>query len=225
LTFAVEVFPERSYAVAAAVRIAGLLPKSGNVVITGGTTAGAVYRALASMRLDWSGIDILFSDERCVPPDDDHSNYKMAKETLLDHIAPRAVHRIRGEDDPDKAAAAYAREIAPLVERGLDLTILGMGADCHIAALFPGSPALSETERLAVAVERPDGMKGITLTFPALLSSRRIALIVTGESKANAVQKALSGHEPKTDRPVSLLETLDATFFLDGESGVGYQLA
>jgi 6-phosphogluconolactonase len=215
LTFAVEVFPERSYAVAAAVRIAGLLPKSGNVVITGGTTAGAVYRALASMQLDWSAIDILFSDERCVPPDDDNSNYKMAKETLLDHIAPRAVHRIRGEDDPEQAAAAYAREIAPLVERGLDLTILGMGADCHIAALFPGSLALSETERLAVVVDRPDGMRGITLTPPALLSSRHVALIVTGESKAEAIKQAMNGNSDPNECPVRSLEALDATILVD----------
>jgi 6-phosphogluconolactonase len=192
-----------------------MLPKDGTVVITGGGTARVVYQALAPMKLDWSKIDIFFSDERCVPPDHDDSNYKMAKATLLDHITPRSVHRMRGEDDPEQAAAAYDSEIRPFVERGIDLTILGMGADSHIAALFPNSWALDEKERLAVAVDRPDGLKGMTLTPPALRASRRIILIATSESKTEAVRRAVSDAQPVSFCPVRLLADIDVRMEID----------
>ena len=200
---------------AAAVRIAGMLPKEGTVVITGGGTARVVYQALAPMGVDWSSIDVFFSDERCVPPDHEDSNYKMAKETLLDHISPRSVHRIRGEDDPQEAAAAYDAEIRPHVERGIDLTILGMGADCHIAALFPHSWALDEKERLAVAVDRPDGLKGITLTPPALLASRQIVLIVTGPSKTQAIGRAVGMTESVANLPAQVLARQRSSLLTD----------
>jgi 6-phosphogluconolactonase len=215
VSFGVEVFAPRSYSVAAATRIAGLLPRSGSVVITGGGTARKLYPLLGGMGVEWSGVDVFFSDERCVPPDDDASNFGMAYDTLLRTIEPRSVFRIRGEDDPGAAAGLYADEIAPAVDAGLELTILGMGDDCHVCALFPGSPGLDEREALAIGVDRPDGMKGVTLTPPALAASRRVVVIVTGESKADAVRRAVTGDEPVRDCPVKLLDGLDVTFLLD----------
>ena len=210
-----EVFPSRSYAVAAAVRIAGLLPRSGSVVITGGHTAATVYRALAGISPDWSAIDVLFSDERSVHPTHAESNFGMARDTLLDVVAPRSVQRVRGELAPDEAARAYEADVAPIVRAGLDLTILGMGDDCHICALFPGSPALEERDRLAVPVDRPDGLNGVTLTPVALAASHRVVVVVTGESKASAAQRVLEGDEPVAQCPARLLEPLDTTFVLD----------
>lgn len=215
MPFDVEVFPARSYVPGTATRIAGLLPASGSVVLTGGGTARSIYPSLAGMGLAWDNLDVFFSDERCVPPDDGASNYGMARATLLGAIEPRSVYRIRGEDDPEAAAGFYADEIAPSVDAGIELTILGMGDDCHVGALFPRSPGLEEDAALAVAVDRPDRMRGITLTPPALRASRRVIVIVTGESKAEAVRRAVEGDEPVRDCPVKLLDGLDVTFLLD----------
>jgi 6-phosphogluconolactonase len=173
-----------------------------------------VYRKLVDEGSDWSGVQVLFSDERAVPPDHDASNYRMANETLLRAVRPRAVHRMHGEDAPGAAARAYAEEIAPLVADGIDLAVLGMGEDCHICALFPGSPALAATE-LCAAVDRPDGMKGITLTPAALRACKQVIVIVTGSSKAEAVRRALEGDEPPSDCPARALAVLDTTFLVD----------
>ena len=167
------------------------------------------------MKHDWEEVEIAFSDERCVPPDDIASNYGMAKRLLLDAAGPGHVHRIRGELPPERAAVQYASDIRPLAERGFDIVLLGMGSDGHIAALFPGSPALDSTHP-AEAVERPDGMRGVTLTPPPLTGAKRVFLIVTGEAKAEAVSRAVSSDEPPEKCPVRLLaDHPDATFLLD----------
>ena len=210
----VEVWPAAEFARSAARRITMRLPELGTVVITGGSTAESVYKVLVHEGTDWSGVHVLFSDERAVPPDHEASNYRMAEETLLSSVRARAVHRMRGEDDPAVAARAYASEIEPLVAEGIELAVLGMGDDCHICALFPGSPALSETE-LCAAVDRPDGMKGITLTAPALRASKKVLVIVTGESKADAVRRAVNGDEDPSTCPARLLADLPTTFLLD----------
>ena len=215
MTIEVDVWPPEDYARSAARRIAMRLPELGAVVITGGTTAEKVYQSMVEEGTDWSGVDVLFSDERSVPPDHDASNYRMASATLLSSTRPRAVHRMRGEDPPDDAARAYAAEIRPLVAEGIDLAVLGMGEDCHICALFPESPALAETKELCAAVDRPDGMKGITLTPPALRACKRALVIATGEAKAEAVRRAVEGAESPSDCPARVLADLDTTFLLD----------
>jgi 6-phosphogluconolactonase len=213
---AVEVLPSAAYASEAAARIAVALPGEGAVVITGGTTAGSVYGHLARASAGWGDIDVFFSDERCVPPDHDKSNFAMASALLLERVGARRVHRMRGEDDPEAAAASYHEEIAPAVDTGLDLALLGLGRDCHIAALFPGSTALHENVRLCAAVARPDGMRGLTLTPPALLSAQRLILAVAGPSKADAVRRAVTGDEGADACPARLLtQHPDATFLLD----------
>jgi 6-phosphogluconolactonase len=216
VTFGVEVIPSRDYAVRVALHFSGALPERGAVVITGGNTVGPVYEHLARMGLDWTEVDVFFSDERCVPPDDDNSNFKMADRTLLSPAGIRSSHRIRGEDEPGLAARSYEKEVRTAVERGFDVVLLGMGADAHIAGLFPGSPAISERSALCAAVDRPDGMKGVTLTPPALLAARKMLLAVTGAGKAPAVARALQSDEDARDCPVRLLAAHpDVTFLLD----------
>jgi 6-phosphogluconolactonase len=183
-------------------------------VITGGTTAEKVYRKLVEEGTDWSGVDVLFSDERAVAPDHDASNYRMATERLLSSARPRAVHRMKGEDPPEDAAQAYASEIAPFVAEGIDLAVLGMGEDCHVCGLFPGSPALAANDMCA-AVERPDGMKGITLTPVVLQACKQILVIATGEAKAEAVHRAVKGTEDPSVCPARVLVGLNTTFLLD----------
>lgn len=216
MSFQIETFGADQYAERAATMIAGAIPERGAFVLTGGTTAERIYPKLAALTPDLSEVHVLFSDERCVPPDDDASNFKMAEGLLLRHTGPEHVHRMRGEDDPAQAAAAYHRHIEPLVEAGLDLLLLGMGADAHIGAMFPNSPALAESKQLCRAVDRPDGMQGLTLTPPALLSAKKILLLVTGEAKAATVKRVIEGDEPIETCPARLLATHpDATFLLD----------
>jgi len=219
VSFSVEVFDDAGYPAAAAAAVMAALPERGSVGLTGGTTAERVYPHLAGEPDVWSNIEVLFSDERCVPPDHDESNFKMAARLLLDPAGIRIVHRMPGEDPPREGAKRYHHEIAPVVERGIDLLLLGMGADAHIGAMFPHSPALGETEKLCAAVSRPDGMRGLTLTPPAVLSARKILLVVTGESKAETVKRVIRGDEPPSACPVRLLaDHPDATFLLDASA-------
>jgi 6-phosphogluconolactonase len=216
VSFRTEVFAPDAYAQTAAQRISESSPSSGAVVITGGTTAALVYEHLDPPSSD---IDVFFSDERCVPPDDDASNFKMATETFLSSGEAR-IHRMRGELPPDEAAALYHGEIAPFVDEGIDLMLLGMGADCHIGALYPNSPALKETLYCA-AVDRPDGLAGLTLTPPAMRAARRVLVLVTGAAKKAAVSRVLDGTESVGTCPARLLADLPAVTFLLDEPAAG----
>ena len=213
MTFAVEIWPSNNYATGASQWIAERMPSGGSLVLTGGGTAGLVYPEL---QLDLSGVDIFFSDERCVPPDHEASNFALAQRLLLARSRPTRVHRMRGEDPPIEAARAYHDELVPAVERGFNLMVLGMGDDNHIAALFPNSPALINPDALCLTVDRPDGLKGLTMTPPALVAARTVVLIVTGETKAEAVKRAVESDDEPLSCPVRLLASHpDTTFLLD----------
>jgi len=186
--------------------------KGGHVVITGGSSPRAAYERAAGLLDDWSAVELWFSDERCVPPDHEQSNYAMVKASLLDRIEGRApgVHRMEGELGPHEGAERYEEEIAAAFGEALpafDLMILGLGPDAHVCSLFPGDPALGERERRVVGVETP-GMaplvSRITLTLPVVNAARRIVVLVTGEDKAEAVRRAFSG-PPDPNAPGSLL--------------------
>ena len=217
MNFQIEVYSQDVYARLAARLIAERLPSSGSFVLTGGTTAKAVYEVMgAAPPAALTHLDILYSDERCVPPDDDESNYGMTRSLLLDPAGATNVHRMRGEDPPEQGAERYHDEIAPIVERGMDLMLLGMGADAHIGAMFPGSSALEESVRFCRAVDRPDGMQGLTLTPAAMLNADKILLLVTGSAKAETVARVVKGNEPVTQCPARLLAAhRDVTFLLD----------
>lgn len=216
MSFQLEVSSEDRYVSHASAAILAALPERGSVGLTGGTTAERIYPHLAGDAEAWSDVEILFSDERCVPPDHDESNFKMAARLLLDPAGVRTIHRMRGEDIPREGAERYHHEISPIVERGIDLLLLGMGADAHVGALFPSSPALAEAEKLCAAVNRPDGMRGLTLTPRAMLSARKILLLVTGAEKAETVARVVKGDEPIPACPARLLaDHPDATFLVD----------
>lgn len=213
MSFAVRVLPSASYAADAAALVAERLPVAGSLVVTGGTAARTVYGALD---VDLSGNQVFFSDERCVPPDDGASNFKMATESLLARSGVTKVYRMRGEDSPKDAAASYHDQLTPAVRESFDLMLLGMGDDNHIAALFPNSPALLEGDQLCVPVDRPDGLKGLTMTPPSIVAAKRVLLLVNGESKAEAVARAIDGDEDVMSCPVRLLvDHPDVTFVLD----------
>jgi 6-phosphogluconolactonase len=151
---------------------------------------------------DWSAATLWWVDERCVPPDDERSNYRLVRETLLERLerTPHAVHRIRGELDPEQAAEDYDRLLDGV---RLGLAFQGMGADGHTASLFPGSPALEERERRAVAVPHAD-IERVTMTLPVLAGARQVVFLVLGAEKANAVVRAF-GAEPDSALPAGRL--------------------
>jgi 6-phosphogluconolactonase len=192
--------------------LADAAERGGHLVITGGSTPKAAYNRVAELGADWSRAEIWFSDERCVGPDHEHSNFKMANESLLSKIEPRAVHRMQGERGPNDGAAEYAKELAaafgPDIVPQFDLILLGIGPDAHCASLFPNSPELGIKDRPVAGVEQP-GMAPlvprITLTLPALNAGARVVFLVSGEEKAEAVARAFNGR-PSPEAPSSLVE-------------------
>lgn len=178
------------------------------LVLAGGGTPRALHAEIVARYADlpWKRAHILFGDERCVSPADPESNYRMAKETLLARVRVRddAVHRMPGEAaDADAAARAYEetlrRVLRDTAREGPDLVLLGMGGDGHTASLFPGSPALRETERLVVPADAPPGVsppRRLTLTFPAIAAAARVLFLVTGKGKRDALAAALAPDDP-----------------------------
>ena len=185
------------------------------VALSGGSTPKRLYALLATAayagRVDWSRVHVFWGDERCVPPDDPASNYRMAREALLSRVpVPEGnVHRMRGEDDPGSAAAAYERELreifvtpdgppACIPGRRFDLVLLGMGDNGHTASLFPGTPAVREAERwvLAQYVEAVS-MWRVTLTPVVINAAAEVTFLVSGGDKAEMLRRVLKGpHVP-----------------------------
>jgi len=140
---------EEAAAAATAERLAEAARAGAQIALTGGSTPRRAYELAATREPDWSRAGAWWGDERCVPSDDERSNFRLARESLLDRLEHRpAVHRIRGELDPAEAAADYERELGDTV---LDLVLLGLGPDGHVASLFPGAPTLRERKRRVVA--------------------------------------------------------------------------
>jgi 6-phosphogluconolactonase len=165
------------------------------LVLAGGNTPKRCYELLTQADITWGRVTVLFGDERCVPPDHPDSNYRMAREVLLDRVAPGSVHRIAGELGPDEAAELYSRIVAPLSP--LDIVLLGAGEDGHTASLFPGHPELN-AQGWAVGVRNapkppPDR---VSLTLPALQGARKVLVLAAGTGKADAVAMAKRGEVP-----------------------------
>jgi 6-phosphogluconolactonase len=190
-----------------------------HIVLTGGSTPGVAYERAAEAGAEWSRAKLWFSDERCVPPDDELSNYRLAKESLLDRLDgdPPEVHRMRGERGPHTGADDYdveMRETLGEQSPRLDLILLGLGSDAHVASLFPGHATLRVRDRVAVGEEEAGldpYVPRITLTLPTLCDGRHIVFLVTGQGKAEAVERAF-GSEPSDDAPGSLVRPRDGRF-------------
>ncbi|TMM12416.1 MAG: 6-phosphogluconolactonase [Actinobacteria bacterium] len=184
----------------------------GHIVLTGGSTPARAYELAAERQPDWSRTQLWWGDERCVPPDDEHSNYGMAKRTLLDGLAaqPTAVHRMRGELGRDAGAEEYDRELGELAR--FDLLLLGLGPDGHIASLYPDQPTLDESERRVIGAEAKldPYVDRITLTLPMLRAAHAIVFLVAGAEKADAAMRAFTG-EPTRSTPGSLVRAVSGT--------------
>ncbi len=191
------------------------------LALSGGTTPALLYDHLASApfasRIDWTRTHVCWGDERCVPPNDARSNYRMARERLLDHVPIPAshVHRIRGEQPAADGARSYEAELRTLFETShgpprtgarerFDLVLLGLGADGHTASLFPGGDALLELERWVVAAEAPaayaaaSGAWRVTLTLPLINAAASVMVLAAGADKSHVLQQVLT-QPPDTD--------------------------
>jgi 6-phosphogluconolactonase len=189
-----------------------------SVALSGGSTPKIAYELLAGdeykERLDWSKVHIFFGDERCVPPDDAESNYRMANEAMLSRLSipTQNIHRIQGVGDAVANARLYEDELRTYFngqKPRFDLVLLGMGDDGHTASLFPNSPALSEDEAWVAAnrVEKFNAYR-ITLTVPAINSAAHIIFLVTGDSKAARLAEVLSGESASGPLPSQLIKPL-----------------
>lgn len=207
------------------------------VALSGGSTPRALHARLAApdlrARLDWSRVEICWSDERAVPPDHPDSNYRMARETLLDVLGlpERQVHRIHGESpDPEAAADDYACRLVDLAGGTsgvptapvLDLVLLGMGTDGHTASLFPHTPALDVTDRWVVPNRAPrPPIDRITITFPVIHAARAVRVIATGADKAGTLAQMLHGPRDPAGLPSQRLADArgDLRWLVDAAAG------
>jgi 6-phosphogluconolactonase len=183
--------------------VADLLVRAdGDIVITGGSSPRRAYELAAARRPDWSGVTVWFTDERCVPPDHELSNFAMADDALFSRLErPPRVIRMQGELGPDDGASAYAAQLGD--DPQFELVLLGLGPDAHTASLFPDRPEKDVRDRLVVGVPEA-GMEPyvprISLTLPAINAARQTVFLVTGESKVEAVRRAF-GDAPDPESP------------------------
>ncbi len=187
--------------------------RRGHIVAAGGSTPKRAYELAASEPEAWRGAHVWFGDERCVPPDDENSNYGMFKAALLDPLGDLAdavaVHRMEGELGPEAAAERYEAALRAAGPPRFDLLLLGIGPDGHTASLFPDQPSLRERERLVIGVPM-SGLEPfvprVTLTYPGIALAERIVFLVAGEGKADIVAKVFGADaEPSEHHPSSLV--------------------
>ena len=186
------------------------------VALSGGSTPRDTYRQLATealvSRVMWSRVQVLWGDERCVPPDHMESNYRMARDTLLDRVPVPAgnVHRILGEDAPTSAAEAYEATLRALLRTPagarIDLVLLGLGEDGHTASLFPGSAAVHEQTRWVMAARAPAAsMWRITLTPAVINAAAEVLFLVSGGAKAAILRRVLEGPRRPQELPAQAI--------------------
>jgi len=198
------------------------------VGLAGGSTPRPAYSLLAEEPLigqvDWSQVEVFWGDERCVPPSHPDSNYRMARQSLLDRvpIPPENVHRVRGELPPEDAAAHYRLELQTVLGAGgrFDLILLGMGTDGHTASLFPETAVLDEKDRsfAAVYVEQLDSWR-LTLTLPTVNAARHVVFVVSGVRKAETLARVRSGE----GLPAARVQPAEGEliWLVDRDAGVG----
>jgi 6-phosphogluconolactonase len=207
------------------------------VAFSGGSTPKHLYSLLASPayknRIQWNNVELFWGDERCVPPDHPESNFRMAQEALLSNIEIPAenIHRMRGERQPQAAAAEYEKELQKffgLDSGGLprfDLILLGIGEDGHTASLFPGSEALNETKHLVVApfVAKLNTHR-LSLSLPVLNNAADVWFLVTGSSKADAVKQSFSS---SSDLPAAKVQPVNGklAWFITRDAAPGIPAA
>ncbi len=190
------------------------------LALAGGSTPRVLFQYLSQptsiLQIEWSAVQVYWGDERCVPPDQPDSNYLMAQQALLDHVpVPDGnIHRIFGELEPEIAASRYEDKLKKAflgakIPR-FDLILLGLGDDGHTASLFPGSPALQETDRWVVSVEHHNPplplVARISLTLPVLNAAANVLFMVSGAAKAGILREVLLDDRRSNPLPAQLID-------------------
>ena len=192
------------------------------VALSGGHTPKSFFEVLAAPpyrdSVPWDNVIFFWGDERCVPPDNDESNFKMTNLALLSHIPiPEPnVHRVLGENPPEEEAERYAEVIKNFVPSAgngfprFDWIFLGMGDDGHTASLFPGAPTLEEREKICVVATHPQtGQKRVSVTFPVLDNGARVSFLVAGADKEPVLRQILEGEGQQLPYPSSMVNPVD----------------
>ncbi len=205
-----------------------------HIALSGGSTPKIVFDELASRGIstnDWRKVHLYWGDERCVPPDNTESNYKMTVEHLLSRIdiPEENIHRIRGENDPRQEAKHYSEVLKENLQMidGLpqfDLIILGMGDDGHTASIFPNEIGLWNAGQLCEVAEHPEtGQKRITITGKIINHAATVAFLVTGDSKAEKVGEIIDKRGRFKSYPANLVDPLSGNllWFLDKAAAAG----
>jgi len=190
-----------------------------SIALSGGSTPKTLFELLAAeygQKIDWANSHIFWSDERCVPPDDADSNYKMAHETLLDHIPLPAsnIYRIKGELDPVEGASQYEETLHTYFHDQLprfDIILLGMGDDGHTASLFPGTEALNERQRWVIPnhVATVKQTWRITFTVPVINNAANVMFLIAGTGKAARLKQVIQGAYTPNELPSQLIKPTD----------------
>ncbi|HPF50885.1 MAG TPA: 6-phosphogluconolactonase [Draconibacterium sp.] len=202
-----------------------------DIALSGGNSPKGLFKKMSKKyhdQIPWEKIHFWWGDERCVTPDNDQSNYKMAVDYLFSRIEipKNNIHRIRGEEDPEKEAKRYSKELTDtLNSRGkdpvFDLIILGLGEDGHTASIFPDQIELLESDTICAVAEHPlTGQKRITITGHVLNNSNRIFFLVTGENKAMRVSEIMNDNEAAKLLPAYYIapKNGELIWFLDEEA-------
>ncbi|MEP6984061.1 MAG: 6-phosphogluconolactonase [Chloroflexota bacterium] len=190
-----------------------------SIALSGGSTPKTLFQQLAAdykQKIDWNNTQVFWSDERCVPPDDADSNYKMARETLLDIVPLPAsnIYRIKGELQPADGAAQYESTLRSYFHDQLprfDLIMLGMGDDGHTASLFPGTDAVNERQRWVIPnhVVSAKQTWRITLTVPVINNAANVMFLVAGTGKAERLKQVIQGEFKPNELPSQLIKPTD----------------
>jgi 6-phosphogluconolactonase len=199
-----------------------------NIALSGGNTPKKLFKTLVKKHHDsipWDRVHFWWGDERCVAPDSEESNFRLASENLFQKIPIPAknIHRIKGENNPESEAERYSGELVKQIDRKedipvFDLILLGLGDDGHIASIFPDQLFLFHSENLCVVAEHPlTGQKRVTLTGKVINNAKNIFFLVTGEGKAKRIAEIMNNEKVARKHPAYFVEPRNGllTWFLD----------
>ncbi len=203
------------------------VPDKFYIAISGGSTPRMLFETLSELtpRVDWKKIQLYWVDERCVPPTDDESNYKMTFNSLLKNVSvpEQNIHRVKGELKPEESLAEYEKEIEQVpVKNGFplfDLIILGMGEDGHTASIFPTEKELFQSgSATAIGTNPYSNQKRITLTGPTINNAKEIIFHITGKAKGEVLRKILHKSGDYLEYPAAYINTEKTTWYIDKEA-------